>query len=105
VGAAIGGVVVSDWSFEIFIDGQLPLNNGFIDTTLPNFWSPFIQGPQSQTFALSKYSNSLKFANPIKSPSILRFEVLNAQGIGAQSITPAFDIALSFIVYYKFEGE
>ena len=100
------GVVVSDWNFEFLIDGQLPLTSGFIDTVPPNFWSIEVETTNSKRFSLSKNTNSLRFANPITSAQSISFEALNAQGIGGQNLLAvSLYMDLSFIVYYKFEGE
>lgn len=104
-GAAVGGVLVTDWNFEFFINGTLPLGSDYI-TGSPNFWAIQTQSNNTKLFALSKNTNSLKFASPILSVKSIAFECLNAQGTGQQTgLTASLDIDLSFIVYYKFQGE
>lgn len=104
VGALIGGVNVNDWAMELVINGQYPLASGFV-TVSPNFWN--VQLPTtSDRFELSKNTNSLKFENPIKSVSTITFESLNTQGNGAEtSGTVSLDYDLTFVIYYKYEGE
>lgn len=103
--SALGGVLVDDWNFEIFLNGTLPLANGNTSVS-PNFWAIQTQTNNTKLFALSKNTNCLNFASPIKSVQSISFECLNAQGSGQQTaLTAALDIDLSFIVYYRFEGE
>jgi hypothetical protein len=104
-GAAVGGVLVTDWNFEFFVNGTLSLGSDYI-TASPNFWAIQTQTNNTKLFALSKNTNSLKFASPILSVKSIAFECLNAQGTGQQTaLTASLDIDLSFIVYYKFQGE
>ena len=72
----------------------------------PNFWNIQTTTTGTKTFALSKNTNSLKFADPIASVTTINFEVLRAQGVGGQTAgVVSLDWDLSFIFYYKFEGE
>lgn len=103
--AGTGGVVVQDWGFELLIEGQLPLVSGSI-TTSPNFWNIQTTTTGTKTFALSKNTNSLKFADPIGSVKNINFEVLRAQGVGGQTAgVVSLDWDLSFVFFYKYEGE
>jgi hypothetical protein len=103
--AATGGVVVQDWGFEILIEGQLPLVSGTV-TTSPNYWNIQTTTTGTRTFALSKNTNSLKFSDPIGSVKNINFEVLRAQGVGGQTAgVVSLDWDLSFIFFYKYEGE
>jgi len=103
--AATGGVVVQDWGFELLIEGQLPLVSGTI-TTSPNYWNIQTTTTGTRTFALSKNTNSLKFADPIGSVKNINFEVLRAQGVGGQTAgVVSLDWDLSFVFFYKYEGE
>jgi hypothetical protein len=103
--AGTGGVVVQDWGFELLIEGQLPLVSGTI-TTSPNFWNIQTSTTGTKTFALSKNTNSLKFADPIGSVKNINFEVLRAQGVGGQTAgVVSLDWDLSFVFFYKYEGE
>lgn len=105
-GALTGGVVVEDWGFEIVIGGALPLVSGVVQTTPSNFWNLQTAGTPAQTFSISKNTNSIKFADPINSVKFINFEALLCQGSGAQTLgTIALDYDISFIVYYKYEGE
>jgi hypothetical protein len=103
--AATGGCVVQDWGFELLIEGQLPLASGTI-TTSPNYWNIQTTTTGTRTFALSKNTNSLKFADPIGSVKNINFEVLRAQGVGGQTAgVVSLDWDLSFVFFYKYEGE
>jgi hypothetical protein len=100
-----GGGVVTDWAFEIDINGTLPLASGNIGVT-PNFWNIQTESVIARTFALSKNTNSVKFANPISSIQNIGFEKLRVQGTGGQTAgIVSLDWYLSFVFYYKFEGE
>jgi hypothetical protein len=104
--AAIGGCNVQDWSFEVLIEGQLPLASGIVETLPSNYWNIQTTTVGTRTFSLSKNTNSLKFANPIRSARYLNFERLNAQGDGGQTVgTISLDYKFNFVVYYKYEGE
>jgi len=103
IGAANGGVV-EDWAFKILIDGQLPLASGVVETS-PNFWSLQTSGI-AKSVSLSKNTNSIKFANPIKSVRFLDFEGIRIQGYGGQTSGQiSLDWDLSFVIYYRYEGE
>jgi hypothetical protein len=105
-GALSGGVVVEDWGFEIVLGGQLPLVSGVVQTSPSNFWNLQTAGTSAQTFSISKNTNSIKFADPINSVKFINFEALLVQGSGAQTLgSVALDYDISFIVYYKYEGE
>mgnify|MGYP006898274700 CR=1 FL=1 len=104
--AAIGGCNVQDWSFEVLIEGQSPLVSGFVETSPTPYWNISTGNVGSRTFSLSKNTNSVKLAEPIKSAQYLNFERLNAQGDGGQTIgSISLDYKLNFVVYYKYEGE
>jgi hypothetical protein len=103
--AVAGGCVVTDWAFEILIAGTLPLASGRIETS-PNYWNIQTSTVGTSTFALSKNTNSLKFADPISGVKNINFEVLRAQGTGGQTTgIISLDWDLSFVFYYKYEGE
>lgn len=103
--AISGGCIVEDWAFDILLDGSLPLVNGFKDAS-PDDWNIQTNTTGTKTFAISKFNNSIKFADPIKSVKNINFENLKAQGIGGQtSGAIALDYDLSFIFYYRYEGE
>ncbi len=105
VAAAIGGVVVNDWSFTIRLDGQVPLINGVI-TPVPNVWNIQDANLDAQVFVLSKNTNSAKFATPFQSVKNIEFLILSAEGVGAQTLTNAtLDYDFTFTFYYKYEGE
>jgi hypothetical protein len=98
------GCVANTWAFEIQLNGQLPLTSGLATGT--NFWNLQSEGNLAKQFALSNYTNSLKFADPIKSVQNIEFLSLTSQGVGAETAgSIVLDYDLSFIVYYRYEGE
>lgn len=102
--AAIGGVIVEDWSFQLKLNGQIPLISGSIGT--PNYWNIESNTSSTQEFNLSKNNNSLKFASPFQSVKSIDFLSLTAQGYGGQTIgTVSLDWDFSFIFFYEYEGE
>jgi hypothetical protein len=104
--APTSGANVEDWTFEIRIDGQLPLASGIIQTSPPNYWNIEDSTAGTRTFALTKNTNSLKFADPIKSAQSLNFLQFYSHGSGGQTAgSVALDYSLNFIIYYKYEGE
>jgi hypothetical protein len=104
--AATGGVIINDWQIELQIEGTLPLINSFV-TTSPNFFGlQPITNITNKLFILSKYSNSLKFVEPITSVKYLQLNTTNASGIGWQTAGSCeLYYNFNFIVYYNFEGE
>lgn len=103
--ALSGGCIVNDWSFEIELQGNLPLISGK-KLTSPDDWNLQTDSVFARTFPIGKYNNSLKFADPIKSVKNINFEALRAQGVGGQtSGAIALDYDLNFVFYYKYEGE
>lgn len=106
IAALTGGVNVEDWSFDMLLEGNMPLVSGSIDTTLPNFWNIAQGVPAARTFAISKHTNEINFADPIKSLKFINFQNLLTQGTGGQtSGIVSLDYDLSFTFFYKYEGE
>jgi hypothetical protein len=104
--AATGGCNVQDWSFQVLIEGQSPLASGKVDTVPSNYWAIQNGSVGSRTFALSKNTNSVRFADPITSARYLSFERLQAQGDGGQTVgIISLQYKLNFVVFYKYEGE
>jgi hypothetical protein len=104
--AATGfGALVTDWSFDIFINGQLPLVSGNIQTS-PNYWNITATTNEPKVYRLSKNTNSVKLTSPLKSVSYIEFSGLFAQGMGVENINAiGLSWHLDFIFYYKYEGE
>jgi len=103
VAAVLDGVVVEDWSFGFFLDGQLPLIGGVPTNT---FWTLNDTNNAARQFSLDKYSSEIKFASPIKSVKNIFFNDFKAQGQSSQTAgTIALGFDLNFTFYYKFEGE
>lgn len=97
--------VISDWSFNLNLNGNAPLVSGD-ETVSPNGFDIITSGSDLNTISLSKYSNTIMFANPYQSVQSINFSSLLAQGSGAQFLN-AIDLVynLSFTFYYKYEGE
>ena len=105
IDAATGGCLVTDWAFEVVLNGQIPQING--DVTLsPNYWAINPTDPDVKSFSLSKYTPSVKFASPFQSVTSINFDAITVQGYGNQTaLTVSLDWDLSFVFYYKYEGE
>ena len=102
--SVLGAVVVSDWSFEIEIDGQLPLISGTIAPT--NYWAIETSTQATKYFTLSKNTNLLTLADPIASAKNIVFRRLKAQGDSGQTLNNvSLDWDFSFVFFYKYEGE
>lgn len=96
------GAIVSDYSFNIGIGGQVPLVSGVTRTT-PNFWA--LNGSVTD-FDLSKYSNKVEFASPYSGVTSLVFNSFSAQGNNGETLNSiSLDIKLQFVFYYKYDGE
>ena len=103
-----GGVkcaVVTDWGFNISLDGTPPLISG-IKSTSPDGWGLKSLPPDILTFPLSKTANSIMLSDPITSVKSISFNYMDAQGIGAEFLNQVqLYYALNFTFYYKYEGE
>ena len=103
IGALTNSGIIDDWTFEIILEGQLPLISGNIGTNY------FVINPEdvlNKRFPLSKNNNSIMFASPFQSVKTIVFNRILMQGYGLQalgSIATNFD--LNFTFYYKYEGE
>lgn len=100
-----GAALVNDWSVDVTLGGQQPLVGGNI-LGAPNYYALDISNPSNNIYALSKYSNSLRFASPYESVKFIELGQTMAQGFGYETV--GFIILrwdLNFVVYYKFEGE
>lgn len=96
--------VIQDWSFILKLNGTSSLTSGNIGAL--NSFNIQTTSPLLNTFSLSKYTNSVEFANPYTNVESIEFRGLTAQGIGAQSLNEVFLIYdLLFTFYYKYEGE
>lgn len=103
--SALSGCNVTSYAFEIIIDGQLPLVSGDVAAGT-NFWNIQTTSTAAKQFALSNFTNSLKFADPISSAKNIQFVAFSAQGVGGQTAASInLDYDLSFVFYYKYEGE
>jgi hypothetical protein len=83
VNAASGGVIVNDFSFDIYLKGDLPLLNGVISS---DYYGLKTSGVTASTFNLTKQTNVVRFADPISSVKEITFSNLYAQGIGGETV-------------------
>jgi len=105
VPANTNGVIVNDWVIQCNISGQQPLVGGNV-TASPNFYGIDATTPLNTVFPISKFSNSVKFADPIQSVKFIQLSESYATGIGYETLgTINLLYDLNFVVYYKFEGE
>ena len=103
--AGTGGVIVNDWNIDVLISGQQPLVGGTI-TAAPNYYSINATSPTNRIFPLGRFSNSVKFADPISSVQFIQLGSTYAQGIAYETLGDVnLFWNLNFVVYYKFEGE
>ena len=104
-GAALGNCIVNDWAFELFLDGQNPLVSGVVNP-VPDFWSLDVDNNSAKSVRISKFNNSIKFSNPVKSLKKIDFARLLAAGEALNSPSNAsLEWSLNFVFYYKYEGE
>jgi hypothetical protein len=96
--------VIQDWSFILKLNGTSALTSGNISGL--NGFAIQTTSPDLNTFSLSKYTNSIEFANPYTNVESIEFRGLTAQGIGAQALNEIYLIYdLLFTFYYQYEGE
>lgn len=94
--------IVQDWSFQIGINGLVPLISGSVDTST-DFWS--IKTNTTQ-FQLGKYVNEVRFESPYSGVSSINFNNFRAQGNNAETASSIqLGLDLQFTFYYKYEGE
>jgi len=97
--------VVLDWGFIIGINGTQPLTSGEKRIS-PDGFNIYTQGSGLIYNHLSKNTNKIFFSNPITSVKSIIFDLLTAQGIGAEfSNEVSLNYTLTFTFYYDFEGE
>lgn len=103
--AGTGGVVVNDWTIDIFLDGVQPILGSNI-TSSPNFYSISNTSLGNKVFPIGKYNSNLQFGDPYESVKSIQILDTNASGFGWETLTNVnLFWNLNFIVYYKFEGE
>ena len=96
--------VVNDWYFGIGIDGNYPLVSGSKGT--PNDWDILTDGTGLNIFTLSKNTNLLRMDSPMTSVKKITFDVMSAQGVGAEFLNEVtLNYNLDFTFFYKYEGE
>jgi len=105
IASGTSGAIVNDWKIDVQVGGQAPLLGGFI-TASPNYYSIDGSSPNNLIYPLGKYTNSIRFGNPIISTKFIQLQTTIAQGIGWETAgTIVLRSMLNFIVYYKFEDE
>jgi hypothetical protein len=100
-----GGVVLEDWSFEVFLNGQAPLISG-TPSLISNTWNLTTNSDDSRTFDIGKHCPKVDFSTPYQSVTTIEIRKIKGQGYGAQ--TPGLvvlDIDVNFIFEYRYEGE
>lgn len=110
-GSVIGGhggtkaAVVTDWAFNISLDGTPPLISGQKRSS-PNGWGLNTTGAAITSYYLSKNTNSILLSDPITSVKSINFNSIDAQGIGAEFLNEVqLYYAFNFTFFYKYEGE
>lgn len=94
--------IVTDYGFNVILDGQYPTINGLVSPTT-DFWQI---NPNQKRIALTKYQNRYNFFAPVISPKTITFNKLFAQGNNAEdSATLNLSYDLTFNFFYKYEGE
>ena len=94
------GGIVSDYSFEIGINGQQPLVSGQIQAA-PNDW---VLIEKQAKFDLGKYSNKLTLETPFAGCTSIGFNELKVQGQNGETLNSLnLDIRLQFVFHYKYE--
>jgi len=102
--AVLGNVNVNDWSMEIQLNGQLPLLGGVVAPV--NFFNIYTTQFQASRFSVSKYTPEVKLASPITSVQSIQFQRLIVSGSDWDTVnTASLEYKLSFVFYYRFEGE
>ena len=102
--ATSSAVNVDDWVFYIRLNGQSPLINGNLTTTLGDYNLTY--PATNPIFALSKYSRILDFEDPITSVKSIEMINVLASGLSAQNLTSInLGWYFNFFVYYTYEGE
>jgi hypothetical protein len=103
--AGLGGVIVNDWNIDITLNGQRPIIGGNV-TAVPNSYSLSTTAVANNVFPISKYSNSIKFAEPFQSVTSIELGGTTASGFGWETSTNINLLwQFNFIVHYKYEGE
>lgn len=103
--AAIGGIIVNNWTIDFKINGQAPFPSGVVQTT-PNYYVINASSVENTTFPLGRFSPNVKFDTPIQSVKSVEIGQTYADGYGWETLgTLNLYWNLNFTVYYNFEGE
>lgn len=98
------GCLVTDWSFQIQLQGTLPLVSGNIQNS-PNYWN-ILTNTEALIYRMSKNTNSIRLVSPIQSMQYVEFSGLFAQGTGVENGNAiGLEWHFDFIFYYKYQGE
>jgi hypothetical protein len=98
--------LVEDWGTTIQLQGgTIPQISGTI-TAAPNQWQLDNSSAFARLFTLGKYQNKINFPSPFESVKTINFLILNASGIGAESlVNVSLQWNLQWVFYYTYEGE
>lgn len=98
--------LVQDWATTIQLQGgTIPQISGKI-TSAPNQWQLDNSSAFARLFTLGKYQSKVHFSSPFESVKTINFLLLNASGIGAQSLVDvSLKWNLQWVFYYTYEGE
>ena len=95
------GAIISDYGFAIGIGGTGALVSG--SPGLINDWSIT---QNSNQFYLSRYTPKINFESPFSGVKEVSFGIFNAQGNNGETLNSiSLDLNLTFVFYYKYEGE
>lgn len=103
--AATGKCVLTDWSFEIEVNGNPSLISGE-KVVSPDYYNIITTAPEVNKISLGRYINKISFADPIKSVKDIKLTKLTATGNNAETvgtISLSFDLTFNFL--YQYEGE
>jgi hypothetical protein len=104
--AVTGNCVVTDFSFDISFDGQLPLISGVVSPVPENYYNIYVNTLQARRFNLSKFTPKATFTEPINSVKNILFGQMSVSGNDWDTAnTVSLDYRLGFVFYYKYEGE
>jgi len=105
VAAATGQCQIDNFGMDLYLDSSLPNVSGNI-STFPNYWSLNTNNVAAKTVRLNKFTNKIIFNEPLTSLKFVNFERLVAHGTDWQTAnTVSLDYDLTFVFYYKYEGE
>lgn len=104
-GAPSGGAIPTDWSFQLLINGFVPIIGGTITNGATNYSFSNAQA-KTQLFEITRFNPKFNLASPIESVSSISINALRANGTGGETAGNLnIESIFNIIVYYKYEGE